>query len=110
MPLTINGNVLPTDKEGFLSDPADWSEEVAHHMAQQDAMVLSEEHWEIIRFLREHYAEYRLIPPMRLLTKAIEKRLGTEKGNSRYLYRLFPDGPVKQGSRYAGLPKPPHCI
>jgi tRNA 2-thiouridine synthesizing protein E len=110
MAIEVDGKLLETDKDGFLIDRCHWSEDVARAMARADANELTPEHWVIIRFLRDYYAEYRLIPPMRLLTKAIEKRLGAAIGNSRYLYKLFPDGVAKQGSRYAGLPKPPHCV
>jgi tRNA 2-thiouridine synthesizing protein E len=47
---------------------------------------------------------------MRLLVRELAQRLGAEKGQSRYLYRLFPEGPAKQACRYAGLPKPVSCI
>ena len=45
-----------------------------------------------------------------LLTKAIGKKLGKDKGNSKYLYELFPYGPAKQACKYAGLPKPNRCV
>jgi TusE/DsrC/DsvC family sulfur relay protein len=41
-----------------------------------------------------------------MLTKLLSKELGRDKGNTKYLYQLFPYGPSKQASRYAGLPKP----
>ena len=44
------------------------------------------------------------------LVKAMEKQYGPEKGNSRYLYKLFPEGPAKQATKIAGLPKPVKCI
>ncbi|MEE8321550.1 MAG: TusE/DsrC/DsvC family sulfur relay protein [Gammaproteobacteria bacterium] len=104
------GKSLATDPEGFLLDPDDWNREIAILLAKQDGIDLSESHWEIIDFCRGYYQEYRIIPIMRILVKAISRRLGIEKGKSRYLYRLFPQGPVRQASRYAGLPKPPSCI
>jgi tRNA 2-thiouridine synthesizing protein E len=45
-----------------------------------------------------------------VLTKAVGKKMGAEKGNSKYLYSLFPYGPAKQACRYAGLPKPTGCV
>ena len=98
------------DEEGFLLKMADWSEEIARAMAAEDDIELSAEHWEVINFLREYFIEYEFAPAVRILTKAIAKKLGNDKGNSRYLYSLFPYGPAKQGCRFAGLPKPTGCV
>ncbi|MCP5150939.1 MAG: TusE/DsrC/DsvC family sulfur relay protein [Ectothiorhodospiraceae bacterium] len=110
MPLEVNGRQLETDPEGYLRVLEDWDREVAQAMAAEDGIVLEAGHWEVVDFLREYYAEYHVAPPVRILTKAIAKRLGKEKGNTRYLYQLFPKGPAKQACRYAGLPKPTGCI
>ena len=98
------------DEEGFLLEIADWTEEIALAMAAEDDIELSSEHWEVINFLREYFEEYEFAPAVRILTKAIAKKLGNDKGNSRYLYSLFPYGPAKQGCRFAGLPKPTGCV
>ncbi len=60
---------------------------------------LTENHWEVINFLREYYEEYQIAPAVRVLTKAIGKKLGKDKGNSKYLYELFPYGPAKQACK-----------
>ena len=57
-----------------------------------DKIDLSDDHWEIINFLREYYEEYQIAFSVRVLTKAVGKKLGKEKGNSKYLYELFPYG------------------
>ena len=44
------------------------------------------------------------------LVKAMEKEFGPEKGSSRYLYKLFPDGPALIATKIAGLPRPVKCI
>lgn len=110
MPITVAGRILEVDEEGYLANQSDWSEEVAQEMARADNCNLTAEHWEVINFLRAYYDEYQIAPAVRVLTKAIGKRLGPEKGNSRYLYELFPYGPAKQACRYAGLPKPTGCV
>ncbi len=98
------------DEEGFLLDISDWNKDIAIAMANEDDIELSTEHWEVINFLREYFDEYKFAPAVRVLTKAIAKKLGNDKGNSRYLYSLFPYGPAKQGCRFAGLPKPTGCV
>jgi tRNA 2-thiouridine synthesizing protein E len=110
MPITLNGQNIETDEEGYLANRTDWSEDVAREMARLDDCELSQNHWEVINFLREYYDEYQIAPAVRVLTKAIGKKLGPDKGNSKYLYELFPYGPAKQACKYAGLPKPTGCV
>ncbi|NKC12395.1 MAG: TusE/DsrC/DsvC family sulfur relay protein [Gammaproteobacteria bacterium] len=110
MSITVDGVELVTDEEGYLRELGDWSEQVARAMAAADETQLTGNHWEVINFLREYYQEYQIAPAVRLLTRAIGKRLGKDKGNSRYLYELFPYGPARQACRYAGLPKPTGCV
>lgn len=98
------------DEEGFLVNLNDWTKEIAEQMAKDDDIDLAEEHWQVIDFLRDYFEEYQIAPAVRVLTKAIGKKFGKEKGNSKYLYSLFPYGPGKQGCRFAGLPKPTGCI
>lgn len=110
MSFEFNGKVYETDEEGYLVNLGDWSEEVANHIAQEEKIEMTENHWEVINFLREYYNEYQIAPAIRVLTKAIGKKLGPDKGNSKYLYELFPYGPAKQACKIAGLPKPTGCI
>ncbi len=98
------------DEEGYLLNIGDWNKEIALAMAAEDDIELSAEHWEVINFLKDYFEEYEFAPAVRVLTKAIAKKLGNDKGNSRYLYSLFPYGPAKQGCRFAGLPKPTGCV
>lgn len=110
MSFEINGKVYETDEEGYLVNLADWNEEVAKYLAAEEKIELTDAHWEVINFLREYYNDYQIAPAIRVLTKAIGKKLGPEKGNSKYLYELFPYGPAKQACKIAGLPKPTGCI
>jgi tRNA 2-thiouridine synthesizing protein E len=108
--INVAGKDIEVDEEGYLVNRADWNEEVAKVMAKADNCDLTENHWEVINFLREYYEEYQIAPAVRVLTKAIGKKLGADKGNSKYLYELFPYGPAKQACKYAGLPKPTGCV
>ncbi len=110
MSIEVDGRILETDAEGYLTDLSAWEPAVAEAMARADNQELTQEHWEVIRFLREFYDEYHMAPAIRVLSRALGKKLGKEKGNANYLYSLFPYGPAKQACRYAGLPKPSGCM
>jgi dissimilatory sulfite reductase related protein len=110
MSFELNGKVYETDEEGYLVNLADWNEEAANFIAQQENVPMSENHWAVVNFLREYYNDYQIAPAVRVLTKAIGKKLGPEMGNSKYLYELFPYGPAKQACKIAGLPKPTGCV
>ncbi|HDG7895505.1 TPA: sulfurtransferase TusE [Klebsiella quasipneumoniae] len=106
----FEGNEIETDSEGYLKDTTQWSEAMADVIAAQEGITLAVEHWEVVRFVREFYLEFNTSPAIRMLVKAMTNKFGEEKGNSRYLYRLFPKGPAKQATKIAGLPKPVKCI
>jgi sulfur relay protein, TusE/DsrC/DsvC family len=110
MALEVNGVSIETDEEGFLVNLSDWNTDVAAELAKGEGIEMTDQHWEVINFLREYYDEYQIAPAVRVLTKAIGKKLGPDKGNSKYLYDLFPYGPGKQACKIAGLPKPTGCI
>ncbi|MGR7197813.1 sulfurtransferase TusE [Klebsiella aerogenes] len=106
----FEGSEIKTDSEGYLKETTQWSEAMAEVIAAQEGISLSVEHWEVVRFVRDFYLEFNTSPAIRMLVKAMANKFGEEKGNSRYLYRLFPKGPAKQATKIAGLPKPVKCI
>ena len=108
--LTFEGSIVATDKQGYLLDHKLWHKELALVMAKQDDFELSDAHWEVINFVRQFYLTYNTSPAIRALTKAMKAEFGEAKASSRYLYKLFPEGPAKQATKYAGLPKPARCI
>jgi tRNA 2-thiouridine synthesizing protein E len=108
--ILINGREIGTDAEGYLADLNDWSEELAGFLAERDNLNLEEAHWEIIRFMRNYFAEHGMAPNLRILTKLLKAELGEEKADKKYLFDLFPYGPAKQAARYAGMPKPTGCV
>lgn len=99
------------NNEGFLEIAEQWNPKVAEAIADEDGINLSDNHWEIIRFLRDFYKQHEMSPPSnRLFVKAVKEAFGEEKGNSIYLMQLFPGTPAKTACRIAGLPRPTNCL
>lgn len=108
--LEVNGKVIPTDAEGYLKNLADWDLGVAAAVAAREGLELDPERLEIVMFVRDFYQKYNISPSIRALVKAMGAAFGPEKGSSRYLYRLFPEGPALTVAKIAGLPRPVKCI
>ncbi|MEW6164156.1 MAG: TusE/DsrC/DsvC family sulfur relay protein [Pseudomonadota bacterium] len=108
--INVNGKEIETDAEGFLANLEDWSEDVAITLSQQDELALGEKHWQVIKWIRDYYAENATAPNLRVMTKLIGNDLGDEFSDKKYLFDLFPYGPAKQAARYAGMPKPTGCV
>lgn len=105
-----NNQHYATDKLGYLLDYKQWQQDMVPFLAAQEGIELSDAHWEVVLFVREFYLEYETSPAIRALVKAMAAKYGPDKGNSRYLQRLFPKGPAKQATKLAGLPKPKKCL
>jgi tRNA 2-thiouridine synthesizing protein E len=92
------------DAEGFLTDPAQWNEQIGEAIAAQNGVpFLTDRHWLVIRFMRDRYLATGMAPSIR--------SLGKESGVPvKELYDLFPKGPAKQAARIGGIPKPKGCI
>lgn len=109
-PLHFNGVTIERDHQGYLKNVQDWHSDLATLLAAEEQIELTSAHWEVVNFVRDFYVEYKTSPAIRVLVKAIGQSLGAAKGNSKYLYTLFPLGPAKQATKIAGLPKPAKCI
>ena len=110
MGYVFEGQDIESDEEGYLVNLSDWNCDLAILIAEDEDIEMSDDHWEVIDFLRQYYEDFQIAPAVRVLTKAIKKSMGPEKGNSAYLYELFPYGPGKQACKIAGLPKPTGCV
>lgn len=103
--LVMAETLAPCDAEAYLNDLDTWSEDLARAQARQDGIELTDAHLDVICFLRDHFAECGPESNARALLKAMEVAY-IEQGGRKYLYHLFPHGPVTQGCRLAGLPTP----
>jgi tRNA 2-thiouridine synthesizing protein E len=100
---TIAGTTVDVDAEGFLTDPAQWSEEIAADIAAANGIELTDRHWQVVHFMRETYLRDGQAPTIRTLGKASGVPI-------KELYQLFPKGPAKLAAKVGGIPKPHGCI
>ncbi|MGF1755102.1 TusE/DsrC/DsvC family sulfur relay protein [Vibrio makurazakiensis] len=108
--LEYNGTQIETDAQGYLLDHTQWEEGMISVLAKEEGIELTDAHVEVVLFVRNFYEEFNTSPAVRMLVKAMEKAHGPEKGNSKYLFKLFKQGPAKQATKLAGLPKPAKCL
>ncbi len=104
-----NPHLAETDPKGNMFDLESWSPLYAQRIAEAEGIELTEEHWEIVVYLRERYRNKGAPAHAREVLKELEEKFCEGKGR-RHLYELFPGGPVTQGSRLAGLPVPPYAV
>lgn len=96
------------DPEGNMYDLEHWSPLTVKQMAQADGIEdLTEAHWHVIYALRNYYRENGRASSAREVMRVLEEDF-VDEGGRRFLYELFPKGPVSQGSRLAGIPLPPY--
>lgn len=102
--MDISGVPIEVDEDGFIQDPAAWNEQLALAIAEtEDVPELTEDHWKVINYLRDYYAQFGIAPMIRKLCKETGFQL-------KYIYELFPSGPAKGACKIAGLPKPTGCV
>ena len=91
------------NEEGFLVNPADWSEEIAVEIAKEEGIELTDEHWMVINFARENAASSGAAPTLRQISKGANVP-------TKQLFKLFPKGPAKKVAKISGLGKPEGCV
>jgi len=97
------------DPEGYLADLPEWSDEIAMELATREGITLTDDHWKVVRYLRDYYRVHGPQGNAREALCCLEQEFGTEEGK-KWLYLLFPGGPVRQGCKIAGLPELAHTV
>jgi len=105
MAIFTQGSVsIEVDEDGFIVNPSEWNENVAKALATtEDVSELTENHWKVINYLRNYFANYGIAPMIRKLCKETGFQL-------KEIYELFPSGPAKGACKVAGLAKPTGCV
>jgi len=102
----VNANSKETNNFHFPHAPENWSPENAQTIANEDGLYLSDDHWELLTSLQEYFSKQENVGAnIRELHDALEEKFYS-RGGMKYLYKLFPEGPVAQGGRIAGLEVP----
>lgn len=102
--LKVGERSVMIDQKGYLQDMDEWSEDFVVALAAREGLALSDEHWDVIRFIRQHQAEHQIQPQVCDMIKHFREQWGAERGNNHHLHELFPrGGPQKQGNRLAGI-------
>jgi len=100
---TIAGHDVQVDAEGFMTEYDEWDEEVGTALAAQIGIDMTDEHWQVITFLREDFTQEGQ-------TATIRRVANVGGIPTKQLFMLFPKKPAKKMSYVAGLPKPAGCV
>ena len=105
MPVFNAGTLdIEVDEDGFMQHPETWNEEIARALAASESVPeLGEEHWKVVRYLRDYYLKFGVAP----MVRKVSKETGVD---NKRMYELFPSGPAKGACKIAGLAKPTGCV
>jgi TusE/DsrC/DsvC family sulfur relay protein len=98
----IGQSKIEVNEEGFLKDFGQWNEDVAKHLAEEEGIQLSDDHWKVINYIQD---QHKNDVPL-TIRKVGKSGVVDIKG----FYALFPGGPLKKASKISGIPKPVSCI
>jgi tRNA 2-thiouridine synthesizing protein E len=101
-----DGDTVATDEEGYLIDPGLWDETVARRLANEEQLEMGDEHWQVLRFMRDYYDEHQVIADARFTIRFLANDLGYDRKARNRLFALFPYGYVKQACKIAGMKRP----
>ena len=99
---TYAGQTVEVNDEGYMADASEWNREIAAEMAKEEGIELTEKHYEVLEFLRNANEKGETLTIRRVGKSGITDIKG--------LYQLFPGGPLKFSSKFAGIPKPASCV
>jgi len=106
MTYEVNGKTIETTENGFLENPDDWDKDVAAAIAAAEGISLTQDHWDLIEYLRDAYFNHNGEQPNnRAILKAMQDKWSGRKVDNKTLFDLFPGNPSKQAGMIAGLPE-----
>ncbi|MBI5741058.1 MAG: TusE/DsrC/DsvC family sulfur relay protein [Nitrospirae bacterium] len=107
--IEFRGRNIEFTSGGYLKNFGEWSEDLARYLCEQDGIKLTQDHWDVIMFMREYYTQFKMTPMPRVIINRLNDIKHTDRYGIRYLYKLFPPAPVRHACKYAGVPEPEGC-
>lgn len=103
----IDGQKIRRDGSGYLVDPDNWSLKVAEKFAEEEEIILGEEHWQVLNFMRDYLEEHNISADARFVFKYLAgiHNENKKEGRDRF-FNLFPYGYTKQACKIAGMRQP----
>ncbi len=101
-----DGHNLRSDGEGYLVEPDDWDKRAAEQLAALEQVTLTDEHWQVIEFMRRYYNNHRVAADARFVIKFMAEEMAMGKRARNHLFKLFPYGYVQQACKIAGMKRP----
>ena len=106
MTYEMNGRTLEATESGYLVNQDDWDKDVAQAIAAADGVALTQDHWDVIEYLRDAWFNHNSEQPNnRAILKAMQDKWPDRKVDNKTLFDLFPGNPSKQAGKIAGLPE-----
>ncbi len=106
MAYEVNGKTLEATENGYLASLDDWDKDVAVAIAAADGITLTQDHLDVIEYLRDAYLNHNGEQPNnRAILKSMQEKWSERKVDNKTLFDLFPGNPSKQAGKIAGLPE-----
>jgi tRNA 2-thiouridine synthesizing protein E len=96
------GVSVDVNEEGYFTNPAQWTREMAAEVAGEEGINLTDNHYAVLSFLRERYGKGEALTIRSVGNSGIIDIKG--------FYGLFPGAPMKKAAKIAGIPKPSSCV
>ncbi|MGC8825070.1 MAG: TusE/DsrC/DsvC family sulfur relay protein [Bacteroidales bacterium] len=98
----VAGRTIQVNDEGYMTNPAEWSREIAAELAKEEGLTLTDKHYAVLEYIREKALAGETLTIRKIGTSGIV--------DLKEFYQLFPGGPLKLASKLAGIPKPTSCV
>lgn len=106
MDYQAKGRTIEATETGFLVSQEEWDRDVAEAIAAAEGLELSQDHWDVIEYLRDAWFNHNGEQPNnRAILKAMQEKWTGRKVDNKTLFDLFPGNPSKQAGKIAGLPE-----